>query len=243
MLNFRFVPMCVAVGLLSMAGQAAASVRVVHASPDAPNVDVFVNGTPGVNAPAITNLAFRSATGYVPLPTANYNFKVTPTGLTAPVVIDVNQAIDGAQDYSIVAINFLSAITALPLVDDNTINPAAARVRFVHAAPDVPTVDVTTSGGGSTLFNAVSFGSSGGYVSVPGGTYDLEVRLDATNAVALPVPGVTLQNGFVYTIFAMGSLRDGDVQAVQITDIPAPGAAAGLAMAGLGLLARRRRTV
>lgn len=233
----------VIVAALSLAGAATAhaGVRVVHASPDAPNVDVYVNGTPGVSSPAFSNLPFRSGTAYAPLPTGNYSFKVTPNAAAAPVVIDVNQAIDGSTDYSVVAINFLSSITALPLVDDNTINPNAARVRFVHAAPDVPLVDVTVAGGGPTLFNAVAFGTSGGYQSVPGGTYNLEVRLDSNNALALNVPGVTLQNGFVYTIFAMGSLRDNNVQAVPLVDIPSPGAGAALTLAGLGLVGRRRR--
>ncbi|MFN7019945.1 MAG: DUF4397 domain-containing protein [Phycisphaerales bacterium] len=243
MKNQRIVPGVVAMAALAglAAASASAGVRVIHASPDAPSVDVYVNGTPGVDAPAITNLPFRSATGYVPLPTGDYNFKVTPVGLSAQVVIDANAAINGATDYSVVAINFLSSISPLVLVDDNTIDPVQARVRFVHASPDVPTVDITTAGGGSVLFNAVSFGNSGGYISVPGGTYDLDVRLDSNNALALPVPGVTLDAGKVYTIFAMGALSSQNVQAVVLTDaVPTPGAGTLLAMAGLLTLRRRR---
>lgn len=226
---------------LCLAQSAEAGVRVVHASPDAPNVDVYVNTAPGGGAPAISNLAFRSATPYVSLPTANYRFRVTPTGATTPVVIDApNVPIQGNQDYSVVAVNFLSSISPLVLNDDNTINPAQARVRFVHASPDVPTVDIFAAGGMSPLFNAVNFGTSGGYISVNPGSYNLEVRLDSNGALALPVPGVQLQAGSVYTIFAMGSLRDGNVQAVLTRDIPAPGAAAMLPLAGLVLCRRRR---
>lgn len=227
---------------LGLAAGAEAGVRVVHASPDAPNVDVYVNTAPGAGAAAISNLAFRSATGYVSLPTSNYRFRVTPAGATSPVVIDAaNVPIQGNQDYSVVAVNFLSAISPLVLNDDNTINPTQARVRFVHASPDVPTVDIFAAGGMSPLFNAVNFGTSGGYISVNPGTYNLEVRLDANGALALPVPGVQLQAGSVYTIFAMGSLRDSNVQAVLTRDIPAPGAAAMLPLAGLVALRRRRR--
>lgn len=232
------------VGVIVLAGAAQAAfggVRVVHASPDAPNVDVYVNNAPGIGAPAFSNLPFRSATGYAPLPTDNYRFRVTPASLTSPVVIDAaNVPIMGSQDYSVVAINFLSSISPLVLVDDNTINPTQARVRFVHAAPDVPTVDIFAQGVATPLFDATSFGNSGGYISVAPGTYNLEVRLDSSGALALPVPGVNLQAGAVYTVFAMGSLRDNNVQAVLLRDIPAPGAAALLPLAALTSLRRRR---
>jgi hypothetical protein len=225
----------------ALAGTAQAGVRVVHASPDAPNVDVYVNNAPGMGMPAISNLAFTAATGYVPLPTASYRFRVTPTGFTSPVVIDAdNVPIQGNQDYSVVAINFLSSISPLLLNDDNTINPSQARVRFVHAAPDVPTVDVFAEGLATPLFDAVTFGNSGGYVSVDPGSYNLQVRLDSNGAAALDVPGVQLQAGNVYTIFAMGALSSNSVQAVAIRDIPAPGAAALLPLAGLAAFRRRR---
>jgi hypothetical protein len=53
--------------LIPLAGVSAqgeqARIRVVHASPDAPNVDVWVNG-----AVAVSNLAFNDATDYIALP-------------------------------------------------------------------------------------------------------------------------------------------------------------------------------
>lgn len=227
--------------LVIAAGAAQAGVRVVHASPDAPNVDVYVNGTPGAGAPAIANLPFRSATGYVPLPSAAYNFKVTPAGAAAPVVIDANANIDAATDYSVVATGFLSGIQPTIFVDDNTLNPSAARVRFIHASPDVPTVDIFPTGGSTPLFDAISFRQSGGYITVPGGTYNLDVRLDASGATALS-GAFSFENNKVYTIFAMGSLAQQNVQAVLITDaVPTPGVAAAL-LGGLAIAARRRRS-
>ena len=73
--------------LSCLAASSSAGVRVVHASPDTPPVDVYVNTAPGAGAPAIANLAFRGATGYVPLPTDTYRFRVTPSGATSPVPI------------------------------------------------------------------------------------------------------------------------------------------------------------
>jgi hypothetical protein len=58
---------------------------------------------------------------------------------------------------------------------------------------------------------------------VDAGTYDLEARLAGTETVALSVPGVQLDEGTVYTIFAMG-LAGGEpaLTAVASADAVAP---------------------
>jgi LPXTG-motif cell wall-anchored protein len=58
---------------------------------------------------------------------------------------------------------------------------------------------------------------------VAAGTYDLEARLAGTETVALSVPGVALEDGNVYTIFAMG-LAGGEpaLTAVPSLDAAAP---------------------
>lgn len=226
-----------------VAASAMAGVRVIHASPNTPAVDVYVNTLPGAGAPAIEDLAFTQGTGYVPLPTGTYDFRVTPANATIPVAINATGvAIDGNTDYTIAAIDFFSNIRPLVLVDDRTQNPNAARIRFVHAAPDVPAVDVGLLNG-SVLFDNTAFGNAAdeGYITVPGGTYDLGVFLDSNNQLALPLPGITLQNNVVYTVFAMGSLAQGNVQAVIFADaIPTPGAAALLGLSAV-FAGRRRR--
>jgi hypothetical protein len=89
---------------------------------------------------------------------------------------------------------------------DNNSQPAAgkAHVRFVHASPDAPAVDIAVADGGPVLFSNVAFKGVGDYLPVDAGTYDLEVRVAGTENVALEVPGLTLNDGTVYTVFAMG---------------------------------------
>ena len=70
-----------AVPALAQDGQAR--IRVVHASPDAPAVDVLVNGQV-----AFQNVAFSEITDYAGLDAGTYSVQVVPTGATEPVVID-----------------------------------------------------------------------------------------------------------------------------------------------------------
>lgn len=189
----------VAAGLLASSAFADdARVRVVHASPDAPAVDVLVNGEV-----ALADIAFTDITAYASLPAGTYNVQVTPAGANEIVVIDADLALAEGTDYSVVAVGELASIAPLVLVDDNTLDPSAARIRFVHASPNAPAVDIALAGG-PVLFGDVSFTENAGYISVPGGTYDLEVRLAGTETVVLPLPGIAVENNTVYSVFATG---------------------------------------
>ena len=213
----------VAAAGLTFAKGREAEVRVVHASPDAPAVDVKVNG-----AVAVPNLAFGSISGYASLPAGQYDVQVVPAGLNSPVVIDLTG--DNAvnlfynRDYTVVALNILSKIEPLLLVDNN--NPAPrpfARVRFVHASPDAPAVDIAVAGG-PVLFGNIPFKGVGDYVEVPKGFYDLEVRLAGTKTVVLPLPAVKLEGGTTYTVFAMGfAAGNPSLHAVIAVDAENPG--------------------
>ncbi len=177
-----------------------ARVRVVHASPDAPAVDILVNG-----AVALSNVPFTAVSDYLSVPAGTYNVKVVPTGATTPVVIDADLTVEGGTDYTVAAVGQLANIEPLVLVDNNA-KPAMgnAHVRFVHASPDAPAVDIAVAGGGPVLFSNVAFKGSQGPIPVPAGTYDLEVRLAGTSTVVLTVPGLAVADQTVYTVFAMG---------------------------------------
>ncbi len=225
--------------------QSGPRVRVIHASPDAPAVDVWADGQV-----AFSKAPFKGITAYATLAQGMHNFKVVPAGATEPVVIEADLDLQNNVDYSIVALNTLASIEPLVLVDNNVL-PAAgkAHVRFVHASPDAPAVDIAVAGGGPVLFAGVPFKGVGDYLPVDAGTYDLEVRVAGTNNVALSVPGLKLQDGYVYTVFAMG-LAGGTPALVAVPSVdamPAPvllpqtGAVnysyyVGIVLASLGLL-------
>lgn len=236
----------------SLAADGKAMVRVVHASPDAPAVDVWVNG-----AVAFSNTPFKGITSYAALDPGSYQVQVSPAGATSPIVIDATLDLKADTDYTVVAVGKLAAIEPLVLVDNNSI-PAAgkAHVRFVHASPDAPAVDIAVKGG-PVLFSSVPFKGVGDYLPVDAGTYDLEVRLAGTTTVALEVPGVKLDAQTVYTIFAMGLAGDNTLTAVPSVDAKAPSTlpvtggsasnvgliallAGGVALVGASLILRRQ---
>ena len=178
---------------------AQARVMVVHASPNAPAVDVLVDDMK-VNS---TGLAFPNNSGYLTVMAGQRNLKVNAAG-TNTSVINANTNLEANKNYSVFAINNLANIEALVLTDDLTA-PASgkAHVRFVHLSPDAPAVDIAVKNG-PVLFSNRSFKSATDFTPVDATSYNLEVRLAGTNTVVLDLPGVTLQNGKIYTVFARG---------------------------------------
>jgi hypothetical protein len=192
---------------------------VVHASPDAGNVDVYVGGSA-----AAQNFAYGSDTGYFLVTPGTYAFQVAPTG-TTNFVINTNVAVAPGTTYSIFAIDSLSAIKAAVVTDSFTVpSTDSVRVRFLHFSPDAPAVDIAVSGGavlfGNRMFNDQAANASyQSFTTLAAGTYNLEIRAAGTATVVLPVPAVTLQGGKVYTLYAKGFLAGTGTQALGVGTI------------------------
>ena len=86
-----------------------ARVRVAHTSPDAPNVDVWVDGSL-----AFQDVAFEEVTDYAALPPGSYLVQVEPTGNggAGPFVISETLILSAEKDYTVAAVNELASIEA-----------------------------------------------------------------------------------------------------------------------------------
>jgi hypothetical protein len=196
-----------AIVLLAMSANAALAggydprVRVVHASPDAPEVDILVNDS----LRAFTDIEFGDVSDYAEVPANFYNVKVPPAGgMADDAVIDADLNLFYDTDYTVVALDFLEEIKPIVLIDDNSNVPfRRTKLRFVHASPDAPAVDIKIVDG-PYLFQNIAFTEVGDYVMFPSGIYSLEVRVAGTDAVALELPGVWFTRGTTYTVFATG---------------------------------------
>lgn len=202
--------------------QDMAKVRVWHASPDAPAVDVYVNGKA-----AFTALAFPDATDYAELPAGSYDIQVYPSSAngTGSPVIDVKGLKVEAKPYTVMAIGKLADIAPLVL-EDNLAKPAAgfAHVRFVHASPDAPAVDITTTDG-TKVFPNVAFGKASDWTPLTAASYDLQARAAGTDTVALEIPGVKLDDGAILTVAATGLLEGQPALAATVVGYEAMAAA------------------
>ena len=174
------------------------NVMVVHASPDAPGVDLLVD-----DAMAGTNLTFPNNTGYLKVEAGTHNVKVNVTG-TDQTVIEADLELTRRNYYSVFATDVVADLTPLVL-EDNLSAPAEgkAHVRFIHLSPNAPAVDITLTDG-TIVFGDVEFQEVIDFTPLDAATYDLQVRVQGTDTVVLELPGIELMNGSIYTVFAKG---------------------------------------
>lgn len=195
-----------------------AMVRVLHGSPDAPAVDVYVDGAK-VGDP-LAGLEFGDLSKYVGLPAGTYDLKVCAVADATVCPIEANDVVLTAGTmYTIAATNDLASIEAQIITDDPSPEVGSMQVRVVHFSADTPAIDVLTQDGSATVVDALAYPDATDYLTLDPGAYDLKVCADADNSVCPLDPGsLDLDAGTAYSVFAIGSLEAGTLEAVVAID-------------------------
>jgi hypothetical protein len=183
-------------------------VRVLHASPDAPAVDVYVE-----NETFLTNFSFGNVSDYVVLSPGNYSLTITAAGDREAVVFDGTVSLEpGARTIAAAGELRPNTATEFELVSwaDDATQPAEdeAAVSVVHLSPDAPAVDVTTADG-AVLAENVSYPTATNYTTVPAGNYTAQVRAAApeNDGPVVAEVDVSLEGETAYSALALGYLE------------------------------------
>ena len=168
-----------------------AMLRVAHLAPDAPNVDVAVDGTT-----VLTDVPFETVSDYLSLTTGEH--QITVTLESGPQTAAAIGEVSGENQ----------AFTVTLLTDDDTTpETGSTRVRAVHTIPDAPAVDVTS--GETVIADGIAFGEASDYVTVPSEVGSVELRPESPGNDDEPVGtfSVDLTDMATQTVFAAGYLE------------------------------------
>ncbi|HRE49644.1 MAG TPA: DUF4397 domain-containing protein [Aggregatilineales bacterium] len=134
-------------------------IRITHASPGAPNVDIYLDGSPTA---AVTDLAFKGSTDWITLPAKDFTVAIRPAGAAAvnlPVFTKtISVPADGAVE--VVALGSLGGDPAFDVQTYTTnVGPTGGKVRLyvVHAATEAGAVDLRVNG--KVIAKDVTFGA------------------------------------------------------------------------------------
>lgn len=175
-------------------------VRILHASPDAPPVDIYANGNL-----IGKNISYKHLTDYVSVKPGEYTIQVFPAGQKTTPVINSKLIVPPRSSFTVAAVGTLENIGLLPIMEIYMpmVDKRNSYIRFAHLSPNAPNVDITLPDG-TKLFSNVGYQQYTDYLSVTPGNYTLLVYPTGDNTVVLTIPNVKLSPGYIYTIYAVG---------------------------------------
>lgn len=202
-----------------------ASVVAVHASPDAPAVDLLADDRSTAAVEAIqlaSNVAFTQSCSIpaVPAP-GEYALSVTAAGQPAIVALEFDLDVAQADEAMAIVTGFLGstpAIQPLPLTVSGRSVVTEAKLRVTHGSPSTPEVDLYLLADGTDLndesvtpaFGAVPFGADTGILSIAPGVYDVYVTpAGDKGTIAIEVQNLSLTGGAVLDVIARDAATDG----------------------------------
>jgi hypothetical protein len=205
--------------------EAAATLRVVHASPGAPEVDVLLDGQT-----LLQGVAYGTASSYSTMTPEAHRVQIVPTGQTADAAV-VDETIDAApgQAYVVAVFGLLNDIGgAVYDVDLSEIEPGNARVRLLNFSPDAGAIDLLETGG-DEWFGDVDLGEASDYRDIAPATYSADVRGDE-DRVLLTVSELPFEETRVYDVVVLGQVADDslELQSLVTTVSPSCGEVLGL---------------
>lgn len=180
-----------------------AYVSIYHAAPNAPAFDISVDGRVINNNP----FEYSAYSGYLNFFTGNRDFKFRSMNADN-ALIDTTFNFEDGKAYSLFAINTLSKIEAL-LVVDSAAAPAdgKAMVRFINLAPDAPAFDLAA--GTTAIFTGNKFKDATQFTEIDADTYTFEVK-NAGGTAVLSAKDVDILPGRFYTIITRGFVAPPD---------------------------------
>jgi hypothetical protein len=200
---------------LNACGKGHAQTRFVAASPDAPNVDLLIDG-----AAVATNLSFPSTNGsYVTITSGNRTVEVRQTGTTTDFVNASNVDFIKHDQYTLYFTGLTKANppnqTVNQVPDDNT-PPASGKIklRMFHASPsffpsppaNLPArIDVYVVAPGTDITNlspnisSLAYQQASQYLTIAAGSYELIVTQPNSKTRRIDEPSLAFTAGQIRT--------------------------------------------
>lgn len=180
-----------------------AQVRILHASPDAPAVDVYINSDK-----IISGMKFKELSEYLPIDEGSYDIKIFAAGnkpKKSDPVLEENLTFTAGEASTLAVSGMVKDLELNVFSDDLSTNEDEAKLRVLHLSPDAPKVDVYSLD--TPVVTGLGFPKVTDYQTLPAGEYSLDIRPAGQDKAIFNVPNVELKKGENYTAIAVGLLK------------------------------------
>jgi hypothetical protein len=199
--------------------------QVLHASADAPPVNVFVDG-----AEALSGVDYKQGSGFVTLEEGTYEIRVDGIlpGGNATVIGPANLTFERGNIYTVAAVGNVANIEPVVISQpDEDVSAGAVRLFVLHAVPGPLEVDVYVTAPGADLAataptGTFDFKDTLGPVEVAAGDYQVRVTLAGDpDALAYDSGTITLTAGTDLRLAAVPNTSAGPAAVTLVGLAPA----------------------
>jgi len=217
------VALCLAIVFMIGCGGSSSTtqqMRIVMASPDAPPVDILIDG-----AQVATSLAYENSTAYLTLKSGQRRIQAL-TVANSTSVFDQTISISASANLTLLLTGPVSKMQSLLLTDgttNTTITTGQGDVRVVNAAPTMGPADVYVVNAGTSLAGAkpvssnLAFNQATGYESATIGNFQVFMTQPKTTNVYLNTGPLALTQSQFQTVVAIDA-SGGGFTYIALTD-------------------------
>lgn len=204
-------------GRTASAGTDVALFRVLHASPDAPALDIYVN-----RRKVAPNLLYTKFSGdwHYPAVTAVVRVFTAGSAFNSTPLLQKNITFEIGRSY-VLAVTGLVGQQQLDIAQfQDPPRPSAGQtaIRLAHVAPGVGNVDLYTAANEQFILD-VGFKIAKDIVK-PAGTYEFQVRNAGQPTVLFPIPPTNFPSAQLRTIYVFAPSQNPAARELNVTNTP-----------------------
>ena len=177
-------------------------IRVLHAVPMAPAVDVYLSGRL-----IGKDLAFSDITCYDNIAPGNYELQLYKAGTYDKPLITRNVDVIPNTSSTVSIITLGGELNIFTLNDANVEGKLTnSFLRFIHLSPNAPLLSLSLSNN-TVLFGNVEYIEATGYYPLSPAIYDFQITFSSASGLYKYINDKRLENGKFYTIYIIGLLN------------------------------------
>ena len=178
--------------------------QVLNLSPDLLPVDLYID----VTKRNVSSFYYPNPSGYFSLTSIDTPFQIRSSSTTVSTtnILSIDTLLKNNIKYTLFITGYRAdnSITYMLTRDSSSIPQAGrGKIRFVNASPGSPLLDITANG--TVAFSSQAYKNVSKFIEFPAGNYDFKVSPTGFSTTVLTdFPGITVQDGKLYTIYARG---------------------------------------
>ncbi|ADU30215.1 DUF4397 domain-containing protein [Evansella cellulosilytica] len=181
----------------------AVSLRVIHSSVDAPNIDVYIN-----KDKAFGEITFQQLTDYATLQKGTYKVKIYTNGADPKrekPIVSKKIKVKNGEAFTLAIIDEKDSVDMMVINDNNHSNNDSPQLRLVHLSPDTYSLDVYCKE--NIMIENISYLEVANYKELGGNQFDVEIKQHGKDEVIYEIPNLQLADKSSYSIYAVGLLK------------------------------------